>query len=89
MNIIIHCQYRLWVASGLHRQASMVEWVHGRIQSIPCTCSTWKLEQVVLNYMRACHSTKVFPKTKYTISKERGGKEEGGGGGGGGHLRCP
>ena len=36
-------------------------------------CSTWKLEQVVLNYMRACHSTKVFPKTKYTISKEGGG----------------
>ena len=37
--------------------------------------------------MRACHSTKVFQKTKYTISKERGKKEEGGGGGGGGeHL---
>ena len=33
--------------------------------------------------MRACHSTKVFPKTKYTINKERGEKEEGGGGGGG------
>ena len=33
--------------------------------------------------MHACHSTKVFPKTKYTISKERGEKEEGGGGGGG------
>ena len=79
MNIIIHCQYRLWVASGLHRQASMVEWY--MVESkVPCKCSTWKLEQVVLNYMRACHSTKVFPKTKYTISKERGEKEEGGGG---------
>ena len=54
---------------------------------VPCTCSTWNLEQVVLNYMRACHSTKVFPKTKYTVSKERGEKEGGGGGGGGGgHL---
>ena len=48
---------------------------------VPCTCSTWKFKQVVLNYMRACQSTKVFPKTKYTISKERGEKEEGGGGG--------
>ena len=57
--------------------------VHGRM--VPCTCSTWKLEQVVLNYMRACHSTKVFPKTKYTISKERGGGG-GGNGGGEGHL---
>ena len=32
--------------------------------------------------MRACHSTKVFPKTKYTINKERGEKEEGGRGDG-------
>ena len=65
------------MASGLLRQASMVEWY--MVESkVPC--STWKLEQVVLNYMRACHSTKVFPKTKYTIKKERGEKEEGGGG---------
>ena len=74
---------RLRVASGLHRQASMVEWYMVE-SNVPCTCSTWKLEQVVLNYMRSCHSTKVFPKTKYTISKERG--ERGGGGRGGGHL---
>ena len=53
---------------------------------VPCTCSTWKLVQEVLNYMRACQSTKVFPKTKYTISNERGEKEEGGGGG---NIRCP
>ena len=67
----------------LLRQASMVEWNPKFL--VHCTCSTWKLEQVVLNYMRACHSTKVFPKTKYTINKERGEKEEEGGGGGG-HL---
>ena len=68
------------MASGLHRQASMIEWYMVE-SNLPCTCSTWKLEQVVLNYMRACHSTKVLPKTMYT---ERGEKEEGGGGGGGG-----
>ena len=68
------------MASGLLRQASMVEWYMVE-SNVTCTCSTWKLEQVVLNYMRACHSTKVFPKTKYTINKERGEKEEGGGGG--------
>ena len=79
MNIIIPLSVQLWVASGLHRQASMVEWYMVESKVWSCTCSTWKLEQVVLNYMRACHSTKVFPKTKYTISKERGGKEEGGG----------
>ena len=78
MKLLYLYQYRLWVASGLHRQASMVEWYMVE-SNLPCTCSTWKLEQVVLNYMRACHSTKVFPKTKCTISKERGEKEEGGG----------
>ena len=78
MKLLYLYQYRLWVASGLHRQASMVKWYMVE-SNLPCTCSTWKLEQVVLNYMRACHSTKVFPKTKYTISKERGKKRRGDG----------
>ena len=66
------------MASGLLRQASIVEWY--MVESkVPCTLYMLYVE--VRTSMRACHSTKVFPKTKYTISKERGEKEEGGGGG--------